>query len=75
MAKEAVFSCGTSAPQFAEVCATSVTKISATVHLRAVSVDIHSGADAIPAAKDERRCRSGHLRSKREACTDANNKG
>lgn len=33
-------------PQFAEVCVAPVAKISATVHLRTVSVDIHSGADA-----------------------------
>lgn len=35
-----------SAPQFAEVCVAPVAKISATVHLGTVSVDIHSGADA-----------------------------
>ena len=33
-------------PQFAEVCVASVAKISATVHLGDVSVDIYSGADA-----------------------------
>ena len=35
-----------SAPQFAEVCVAPVAKISATVHLGDISVDIHSGADA-----------------------------
>ena len=35
-----------SAPQFAEVCVAPAAKISATVHLGTVSVDIHSGADA-----------------------------
>ena len=35
-----------SAPQFAEVCVAPVAKISPTVHLGDVSVDIHSGADA-----------------------------
>lgn len=35
-----------SAPQFAEVCVAPSARISATVHLRTVSVDIHSGADA-----------------------------
>ena len=35
-----------STPQFAEVCVAPAGKISATVHLRNVSVDIHSGADA-----------------------------
>ena len=35
-----------SAPQFAEVCAAPTVKISATVHLGNISVDIHSGADA-----------------------------
>ncbi len=35
-----------SAPQFAEVCVAPVTKISTTVHLGDVSIDIHSGADA-----------------------------
>lgn len=35
-----------SAPQFAEVCVGPVAKISVTVHLGDVSVDIHSGADA-----------------------------
>ena len=34
------------APQFAEVCVAPAAKISATVHLGDVSVDIHSGADA-----------------------------
>lgn len=34
------------APQFAEVCVTPTAKISATVHLGNVSVDVHSGADA-----------------------------
>ena len=34
------------APQFAEVCVAPAAKISATVHLGNVSVDIHSGADA-----------------------------
>ena len=34
------------APQFAEVCVASAAKISATVHLGNVSVDVHSGADA-----------------------------
>lgn len=34
------------APQFAEVCVTPAAKISATVHLGNVSVDVHSGADA-----------------------------
>lgn len=33
-------------PQFAEVCVAPAAKISATVHLGDVSVDIHSGADA-----------------------------
>ena len=32
--------------QFAEVCVAPAAQISATVHLRNVSVDIHSGADA-----------------------------
>ena len=35
-----------SAPQFAEVCVAPTAKISATVHVGNVSVDIHSGADA-----------------------------
>lgn len=35
-----------SSPQFAEVCVAPAAKISATVHLGHVSVDIHSGADA-----------------------------
>ena len=35
-----------SSPQFAEVCVAPAAKISATVHLGDVSVDIHSGADA-----------------------------
>ncbi len=35
-----------SKPQFAEVCAAPRTKISATVHVGDISVDIHSGADA-----------------------------
>ena len=35
-----------SSPQFAEVCVAPPAKISATVHLGNVSVDIHSGADA-----------------------------
>lgn len=35
-----------SSPQFAEVCVAPTAKISATVHLGHVSVDIHSGADA-----------------------------
>ncbi|MGO5024618.1 IS66 family insertion sequence element accessory protein TnpA [Lawsonibacter sp. LCP25S3_G6] len=34
------------APQFAEVCVAPAAKISATVHLGNVSVDVHSGADA-----------------------------
>ena len=34
------------APQFAEVCIAPASKISATVHLGTVSIDIHSGADA-----------------------------
>ena len=34
------------APQFAEACVAPAAKISATVHLGDVSVDIHSGADA-----------------------------
>lgn len=34
-----------SSPQFAEVCVAPAARISATVHLRNVSVDIHSGAD------------------------------
>lgn len=34
------------APQFAEVCVVPAAKISATVHLGNVSVDVHSGADA-----------------------------
>ena len=34
------------APQFAEVCVAPVAKISATVYLGDVSVDIHSDADA-----------------------------
>ena len=33
-------------PQFAEVCVAPAAKISATVHLGNVSVDVHSGADA-----------------------------
>ena len=33
-------------PQFAEVCVAPTAKISATVHLGNISVDIHSGADA-----------------------------
>ena len=32
-------------PQFAEVCVAPAAKISATVHLGNVSVDVHSGAD------------------------------
>ena len=35
-----------SSPQFAEVCVAPTAKISATVHLGNISVDIHSGADA-----------------------------
>lgn len=35
-----------SAPQFAEVCVAPPARISATVHLGDISVDIHSGADA-----------------------------
>ena len=35
-----------SAPQFAEVCVAPEAKISATVHLGDISVDIDSGADA-----------------------------
>ena len=35
-----------SSPQFAEVCVAATAKISATVHLGNISVDIHSGADA-----------------------------
>ena len=35
-----------SSPQFAEVCIAPTAKISATVHLGNISVDIHSGADA-----------------------------
>lgn len=35
-----------SKPQFAEVCVAPAAKLSATVHLGDVSVDIHSGADA-----------------------------
>lgn len=35
-----------SAPQFAEVCAAPQARISATVRMGDVSVDIHSGADA-----------------------------
>lgn len=35
-----------STPQFAEVCVAPAAKISATVHLGDISVDIHSGADA-----------------------------
>lgn len=34
-----------SSPQFAEVCVSPKAKISATAHIRNVSVDIHSGAD------------------------------
>ena len=34
-----------SSPQFAEVRVAPVTRISATVHIRNISVDIHSGAD------------------------------
>ena len=34
------------APQFAKVCVAPAAKISATVHLGNVSVDVHSGADA-----------------------------
>lgn len=39
-----------SAPQFAEVCVAPPARISATVHLGDISVDIHSGADAETAA-------------------------
>lgn len=35
-----------SAPQFAEVCVAPPARISVTVHLGDISVDIHSGADA-----------------------------
>ena len=35
-----------SSPQFAEVCVAPTAKISATVHLGNISVDIHSGADS-----------------------------
>ena len=35
-----------SSPQFAEICVAPTAKISATVHLGNISVDIHSGADA-----------------------------
>ena len=35
-----------SSPQFAEVCVAPTAKISATVHLGNISVDIYSGADA-----------------------------
>ena len=35
-----------STPQFAEVCVAPAAKISATVHLGNISVDVHSGADA-----------------------------
>lgn len=34
-----------SSPQFAEVCIAPAARISATIHIRNVSVDIHSGAD------------------------------
>lgn len=34
-----------SSPQFVEACVASAARISATVHIRNVSVDIHSGAD------------------------------
>ena len=38
------------APQFAEVCVAPAAKISATVHLGDVSVDIHSGAEVLTTA-------------------------
>lgn len=39
-----------SSPQFAEVCVVPTFKISATVRLGDISVDIHSGADAVTMA-------------------------
>ena len=35
-----------SSPQFAEVCVAPTAKISATVHLGNIAIDIHSGADS-----------------------------
>ena len=45
MAKEAFCLAVQDSPRFAEVCVAPAAKISATVHLKNVSVDIHSGAD------------------------------
>ena len=39
-----------SQPEFAEVCVAAPTEITATVHLGNISVDIHSGADAVTTA-------------------------